>query len=113
MHDGRIFRRSTIYKKAEAKEILTEPTVLINGQTIGPYLVGDGARVKVECAFGILKNRWRLPIKRFDSGLEFAVKINVQLPAPFCTIYVFNTSLILLSTNSTIYYGNNRRYIIT
>ena len=104
MHDGRVFRRSTIYRKAEAKEILTEPTVLINGQTIGPYLVGDSAypsnaylikpypegtrdpdekkinkelskaRVNVECAFGILKNRWRLLIKRLDSGLEFAVK---------------------------------------
>ena len=73
------------------------------GQEIGPYLVGDSAyllsqwltkpfpegtrdrdeikfnrqlssaRVKVECAFDILKNRWRILMKRFDSSVAFAI----------------------------------------
>ena len=32
------------------------------------------ARVEVECAFRILKSRWRVLLKRFDSGLQFALK---------------------------------------
>ena len=31
----------------------------------------------VERAFGILKNRWRVLQKRFDSSLEFAIKCAV------------------------------------
>ena len=80
------------------------PTVNINGQEIGPYLVGDSAyplspwwmkpypegtrdrnevkfnkklssaRVKVECAFGLLKSRWRILQKRFDSTIDFAIE---------------------------------------
>lgn len=71
---------------------------------LGPYLVGDSeyplspwlmkpypeetrdhdeirfnkqlssVRVKVECAFGLIKSRWRVLQKRFDSSVEFAVK---------------------------------------
>ncbi|KAK3707295.1 hypothetical protein QZH41_004242 [Actinostola sp. cb2023] len=107
MHDSRVLRRSTIFDKAEARQILTEPTININGHTIGPYLVGDSAypnspwlikpypegtrdrdeinfnkelssaRVKVECAFGLLKSRWRVLQKRFDSGIEFAIKCTI------------------------------------
>ena len=31
----------------------------------------------MECAFGILKSRWRILQKRLDSGIEFSSKIAV------------------------------------
>lgn len=107
MHDARVLRRSTIFQKAEQGDILTQPTVNVDGNEIGPYLLGDSAypvspwlmkpypegtrdrreitfnkevssgRVKVECAFGILKNRWRILLKRFDSGINFAIRTAV------------------------------------
>ena len=99
-----VLRRSSIFRRAEGGDILIAPTVNINGNEIGPYLVGDSAyplspwlmkpypegtrdraeikfnkelssaRVKVECAFGLIKSRWRILQKRFDSTIDFAVK---------------------------------------
>ena len=43
MHDARVLRRSTIFQRAEQKNVLTQPTVNANGHDIGPYLLGDSA----------------------------------------------------------------------
>lgn len=44
MHDARVLRRSAIFRKAERGEILSAPTVHINGRhELRPYLVGDSA----------------------------------------------------------------------
>ena len=98
MHDARILRASNIFTKAENGEILKEPAVTLNGETVRPLLLGDGAypllpwllkpypinvilnrsqkrfnktlssaRSAVERAFGILKARWRILLKRLDN----------------------------------------------
>lgn len=104
MHDARVLRRSTLFRRAEHGDILTAPATLINGREIRPYLLGDSAyplcpwlmkpypegtrdpdemnfnrqlsssRVKVDCTFGVLKSWWRILQKRFDSSIDFAVR---------------------------------------
>ena len=107
MHDARVLRNSTIFDFAENNQILTGPVVRIGANKIKPYLVGDSAyplaswlqkplpeatrdpeeiafdkalsaaRVAVECAFGVLKNCWRILGKRLDSRILFANKIAI------------------------------------
>ena len=87
-----MLRNSELYYNAERGNILQAPVVTIEGRDIRPYLVGEGtrdlveqtfnkelsrARVTVEGAFWILKSRWRVQQKHFDSSLEFAVKCAV------------------------------------
>ena len=99
MHYARVLRNSTIFDFAENDQILTSPVVRIRANEIKPYLAGDSAyplacwlqkpfpeatrdpeeiafnralsapRVAVECAFGMLKNRWQILGKRLDSRI--------------------------------------------
>lgn len=91
-HDSTHFKESTLYSQLKRGEVLAQPTLMVQGETIRPYLLADSAykattflvkpfrakagqhlrekiafdkafskgRVKVENAFGILKNRWSI-----------------------------------------------------
>ena len=97
MHDSRVLRNSELYRKATNGDILTAPVRSMNGIQIKPLLIGDGAypllpwlikpypnvnlnaneqrfnrtlssaRSTVERAFGHLKGRWRILLKRLDN----------------------------------------------
>ena len=43
MHNAHVLRPSTIFGRAKQGDILTLPTVNVNGHEIGPYLLGDSA----------------------------------------------------------------------
>lgn len=88
MHDSRVLRNSTLYRRAEEGEILANPNAQLGSQNIRPYLVGgnthplrswllkpfpvsiedqdeiafnkelSAARLPVECALGVLTSRW-------------------------------------------------------
>ena len=107
--DARVLRNSTIFDLAEHNQILMGPSVQIGGNDIKLNLIGDsvyplaswlqkpfpeamrdpeeiafdkalsGARVAVECTFGMLKNCWRKYIlgKWLESKISFANKITV------------------------------------
>ena len=49
----------------------------------------SSARVQEECAFSMMKNRWRILQKRFDSNIEFTIKAALAcaaLHSIFCEI---------------------------
>ena len=107
MRDARVLRNSTIFDLAEHNQILMGPSVQIGGNDIKLNLIGDsayplaswlqkpfpeamrdpeeiafdkalsGARVAVECTFGMLKNCWRIQGKWLESKISFANKITV------------------------------------
>ena len=109
MHDARVLRNSTIFHLAEHDQILTGPSVRIGANDIKPYLVGDSAyplaswlqkpfpeatrdpeenafnnalsaaRVAIECAFGMLKNRLRI----LERSCLLLFPIFWQFPFPF------------------------------
>ena len=43
IHDARVLRASTLYRKAENSDILTRPIIRLNSQPIRPIIIGDGA----------------------------------------------------------------------
>ena len=98
LHDSRVLRNSTLYRRAEEGEILANPTAQFGSQNIRPYLVGanthplrswllkpfpvstedqeeiafnkelSAARLPVECALGVLTSRWGILAKRLDTN---------------------------------------------
>ena len=111
LHNARVLRNSTLYRCAEGNKVLKSPTLQIGHHEIRLYLIRDStyplgpwlqkpfpkttrdpdeisfypelttARVSIECAFGILKSRWRILTKQFDSNMNFAVKTAIA-----CTV---------------------------
>ena len=99
VHDARMLRASTLYRKYEANELLTRPEKIIEEMHVTPLLLGDGAypsttwfvkpypsnipltdtqkkslssaRVIDEKGFGLLKGRWRCLLKRLDNDIEY------------------------------------------
>lgn len=104
MYDARVPRGSGIFTRSERGKIFIASIAHVAGREITSYLVRDSAyplsswlmkrypegtrdpdeiafnkelssaRVQVECAFGMMKNRWRILQKSFDSNIEFAIK---------------------------------------
>ena len=52
IHDARVLRLSTLYRRAENDVILTEPVRHINGVCVRPLLIGDSAYTL--CYLGLL-----------------------------------------------------------
>lgn len=107
MHDSRVLRNSSLYRQITNNELLLGPAVRVGAKEIKPLLLGDSAyplsswllkpfhegmndpeeitfnkelsraRVSVECAFGILKGRWRILQKQLYSDIAFTNQISV------------------------------------
>lgn len=107
MHDSRVLRNSSLYRQITNNELLLGPAVRVGAREIKPLLLGDSAyplsswllkpfhegtndpeeinfnkelsraRVSVECAFGILKGRWRILQKQLDSDIAFTNQISI------------------------------------
>lgn len=78
IHDARVLRNSTIFASWLQKPF---PEATRDPEEIAFNKALSGARVAVGCAFGMLKNRWRILGKRLDSKASFANKITVA-----CTV---------------------------
>ncbi|MCO5592765.1 hypothetical protein L7F22_046768 [Adiantum nelumboides] len=111
-HVSNVFKSSQIYRDMKSCEILSEPLIELNHLSIKPYLVGDSVykptsfltfkskarqdlalknafdkqiakgRVKVENAFGILKNRWRI-LRDFNVSFSFAPNVVIA----YCVLH--------------------------
>ena len=93
IHDSRVLRNSSLYRRITNNELLLGPTVRVAGREIRPVLLGDSAyplstwllkpyhegtndpeeinfnkelsraRVSLACALGILKGRWNIELE--------------------------------------------------
>ena len=100
IHDGRMLQTTTQYQDAETNMTLSKPTDIIENKEACLLLISDGAyqaiswqlkpyplirlndtqkkfnkklssaQVTVERAIGLLKGRWRCPLKRLDNRLN-------------------------------------------
>lgn len=101
MPESRVLMKSSLYQRIMGGELLTEQSVKFGGRDIRAVLVGNSAyplfpwllkpyhestndpleinfnkqlssaRELIECAFGLLKGRWRILQKRLDSNVAF------------------------------------------
>ena len=102
MTNSDVLKNSAIFTRVQRGEIVNAPALHIRGHVVLPYLVGDSsyplfpflmtpypedtthpdeatfnkelasARVQVDHAFNMLRNRWRTLQKRCDSNITFA-----------------------------------------
>ena len=72
----------------------------------------SSARVQEECAFSMMKNRWGILQKRFDSNIEFTIKAAIAcaaLHSIFCEITMHGTNMMMKMMTTTAYLEINRQ----